>query len=60
MNEIEKKIQDPKSVAILAKSLYREVRASGYSGEDVMHLAGELLSLLTREVKTGSSRATVG
>ena len=43
---------DQKAVSIFAKSIYRELRASGYSGEDVMQLAGELLSLLTRDVKS--------
>ena len=47
---------DQKAVSIFAKSIYRELRASGYSGEDVMQLAGELLSLLTRDVRTEGCR----
>ncbi|HEY5961809.1 MAG TPA: hypothetical protein VIV60_34860 [Polyangiaceae bacterium] len=51
---------DQKAVSIFAKSIYRELRASGYSGEDVVQLAGELLSLLTRDVKSEGARPAVG
>ena len=43
--------QDPRAVAILAKNIYREFRAGGFSERDVMALAGELLSLVTSDVK---------
>jgi hypothetical protein len=43
--------QDPRAVAILAKNIYREFRAGGFSERDVMALAGELLSLVTTDVK---------
>ena len=36
---------------ILAKTIYRELRGSGFSERDVMALAGELLSLVTTEVR---------
>ena len=42
---------DQRSVSIFAKSIYRELRTSGFSESDVMALAGELLALLTRDVK---------
>jgi len=42
---------DPRAVAILAKNIYREFRAGGFSERDVMALAGELLSLVTSDVK---------
>jgi len=42
---------DPKAVAILAKNIYREFRAGGFSERDVMALAGELLELVTSEVR---------
>lgn len=42
---------DPKALAILAKTIYRELRASGYAERDVMALAGELLGLVATEVK---------
>jgi hypothetical protein len=42
---------DPRALRILAKTIYRELRQSGLAEEDVMALAGELLSLVTCEVK---------
>lgn len=42
---------DPKAVAILAKNIYREFRAGGFSERDVMALAGELLGLVASEVR---------
>jgi hypothetical protein len=42
---------DPKALAILAKTIYRELRASGYAERDVMALAGELLGMVATEVK---------
>ena len=44
--------QDPRAVAILAKIIYREFRAGGFSERAVMALAGELLSLVTTDVKS--------
>jgi len=44
--------QDPRAVAILAKNIYREFRAGGFSERDVMALAGELLSLVTTDVRS--------
>ncbi|MBX3126710.1 MAG: hypothetical protein KF718_08325 [Polyangiaceae bacterium] len=46
---------DPRAVQILAKTIYRELRASGFSEEDVMQLAGELLSRVADDVR-GSVR----
>ena len=43
--------RDSKALAILAKTIYRELRASGYAERDVMALAGELLCMVTAEVK---------
>jgi hypothetical protein len=43
---------DPKAVAILAKNIYREFRAGGFSERDVMALAGELLGLVASEVRS--------
>jgi hypothetical protein len=44
-------VRDPKALAILAKTIYRELRASGYAERDVMALAGELLGMVCTEVK---------
>lgn len=43
--------RDPRALAILAKTIYRELRASGYAEKDVMALAGELLGMVASEVK---------
>ena len=43
--------KDPRAVEILAKNIYREFRAGGFSDRDVLALAGELLTLVTREVR---------
>lgn len=44
--------RDSRAVAILAKTIYRELRASGYVEKDVMALAGELLGMVASDVKT--------
>jgi len=43
--------RDPRTFAILAKTIYRELRAEGYSATEVMAIAGELLELVASEVK---------
>jgi len=42
---------DPRALRILAKTIYRELRHSGLVEEDIMSVAGELLSLVAGEVK---------
>jgi hypothetical protein len=43
--------RDPRAIGILAKTIYRELRASGYAERDVISLAGELLGMVTSDVK---------
>lgn len=43
--------RDPRALAILAKTIYRELRSSGYGDREVMSLASELLGLVASEVK---------
>jgi len=43
--------RDPRALRILAKTIYRDLRRSGLREEDVMSVAGELLSLVAGEVK---------
>jgi len=43
--------RDPRALAILAKTIYRELRANGYEERDVIALAGELLGQVASEVK---------
>jgi hypothetical protein len=51
--------RDPRALTILAKTIYRELRASGYAERDVMSLASELLGIVASEVKgrRGDSQA---
>lgn len=46
---------DARAVEILAKSIYRELRASGFSENEVLALAGELLALITSDVRGKSA-----
>ena len=43
--------RDGRALKILAKSIYRELRASGYEESDVVGFASEMLSLVSREVR---------
>jgi hypothetical protein len=43
--------RDPRACAILAKTIFRELRAEGYSPQEVMSVASELLELVASEVK---------
>jgi hypothetical protein len=42
------------TIAILARTIYRELRGNGFEARDVMALAGELLAQVTSEVRSGS------
>ena len=42
--------REPRALTILAKTIYRELRSSGFAERDVMALAGELLGQVTSEV----------
>jgi hypothetical protein len=42
---------DPRSLKILAKTFYRELRGHGYHEREVIALAGELLGLVSTEVR---------
>ncbi len=43
--------RDPRTHNILAKSIYKELRANGYDEKAVMAIAGELLGMVADEVK---------
>ena len=47
--------REPKALAILARTIYRELRSSGFEARDVIALAGELLGQVTSEVRRGAS-----
>ena len=48
--------RDPRTHNILAKSIYKELRANGYDEQTVMAIAGELLGMVAAEVKDKRSR----
>ncbi len=54
--EAARRSTDPKAVAILAKNIYREFRAGGFSERDVMALAGELLGHVASDVRSERAR----
>jgi hypothetical protein len=49
--DIDSRAHDGRALAILAKTIYRELRAEGYAANEVMALASELLGLVASEVK---------
>jgi hypothetical protein len=40
-----------RALKILSKSLYRDLRQSGYEADDIVALASELVSLVTADMK---------
>lgn len=40
-----------KAIKILAKSIYRELRASGYDTREIVALSSELIGLITTDIK---------
>ena len=48
--------RDPRTSNILAKSIYKELRANGYDEQAVMAIAGELLGMVAAEVKDKRGR----
>jgi hypothetical protein len=43
--------EDPRAVRLLAKNIYRELRATGLAEGAIVSLAGELLALVTSDVR---------
>lgn len=47
--------RDPRALTILAKTIYRELRSSGYTTRDVVALAGELVGMVASDVRGKST-----
>jgi hypothetical protein len=47
--------RDPRALAILAKTIYRELRSSGFEARDVVALAGELLGQVSSEFRADAT-----
>jgi len=45
-----------KALKILAKSIFRELKANGYQAKEVVALSTELISLITTELKPDSQK----
>ncbi|MBI5070694.1 MAG: hypothetical protein HZB56_20930 [Deltaproteobacteria bacterium] len=46
---------DAKGTRILAKSLFKELRGSGYSANQILGLSTELIDLVTQDLRDASS-----
>lgn len=42
-----------RALRVLAKSVFKELKRSGYSGSEMVGFASELLDLVTTEMKSG-------
>jgi hypothetical protein len=47
--------RNSRTIAILARTIYRELRSNGFEARDVMSLASELLAQVTTEVRSNST-----
>lgn len=45
------RIEREKAIKILAKSIYRELRASGYETREIVALSSELIGLITTDIR---------
>ena len=44
-----------KAIKILAKSIYRELRETGYDTREIVSLSSELIGLITTDIKPDTS-----
>jgi hypothetical protein len=51
---------DEKATQILARSLFKELRGSGYSANQILGLSTELIELVTRELRDGHAAPDAG
>jgi pyruvate-formate lyase-activating enzyme len=50
---------DVKGTQILAKSLFKELRGSGYTPNQILSLSTELIDLVTKDLKNGHEESHV-
>ena len=50
--------QGPRALRILAKSVFRELKSSGYSRSDMLAFATEMLSLVSSDLRDEKSDET--
>ncbi len=43
--------ENPRALAILAKTIYRELRQNGYAERDILAVASELLGMVATDLK---------
>jgi len=46
---------EPRALRILAKSVFRELKTTGYSRSDIVAFATEMLSLVSTDIRQGST-----
>ncbi len=44
---------EPRALRILAKSVFRELKSTGYSRSDIVAFATEMLSLVSTDIREG-------
>lgn len=52
--------QSPRALRILAKSVFRELKSSGYSRSDIVAFATEMLSLVSSDLRDERTEAEAG
>jgi len=50
--------QGPRALRILAKSVFRELKSSGYSRSDIVAFATEMLSLVSSDLREETAEET--
>jgi hypothetical protein len=49
---------DPRALKILAKSVFKELRSQGYTPQQVLSLATEIIALVTSDIAHDTDSAT--
>lgn len=49
---------EPRALRILAKSVFRELKTTGYSRSDIVAFATEMLSLVSSDIRNGNDART--